>query len=70
MSGPSVSGTSSTQSNAASAVNNAPSLSSTPAERMISGATASNGTVDTKALAGMVADAAVRPRRISRLKHP
>lgn len=58
MSGPSVSSSSSSQTNAAPAVNSTPPANSTPAERMIAGETASNGTVDTKALAGMVADAA------------
>jgi hypothetical protein len=58
MSGPSVSATPSTQTNAAPPPRGAAPADGTPAERMIAAATGSNGSVDTKALANMVADAA------------
>lgn len=59
MTEPSVSGTSSASSSAATGAQTAsPTTQSTPAERMIASVTDRNGRVDTRALAGMVADAA------------
>lgn len=58
MSGASVSATSNSRTNTTPSPRSGPVGGGTPAERMIAGATAPNGTVDTKALAQMVADAA------------
>lgn len=58
MSGPSVSSTSSGRTNTDPPPRSGPSARGTPADRMIAAATAPNGTVDTRALARMVADAA------------